>query len=157
RLAPLGCRVASALPFVYTNLTARLQQATGVFAHFSGIPAGTPGCDTWSLRNTFSSRRSTAPGGRPAGVALAAGTAADQRQLAALAARVALVALETGQADLLFHRLAGAALGPGVLVAVAAMLRQRVQVLAARRGEDLGQRLRLDDPLGDHLFRLELG
>ena len=68
---------------------------------------------------------------RTAAVALAARAAAHQGQLAALAARVALVTLQPGQADLVIdarrhgHR----------LVVAVAVLRQRVQVARARRGE----------------------
>src|SRR5438045_1127915 len=88
--------------------------------------------------------RSTAPGGRPAGVALGTGAATHQRQLAALLARVALVALQPGDADLLLQRARGprrrrrrrpvAVLGPVVVptaVAVGvAVAVQRVQVAA---------------------------
>src|SRR5436190_6421459 len=53
------------------------------------------------------SAASPAPRRRPARIALAARPAADQRQLAAFAARVAFVAFEAGQADLLALRGAG--------------------------------------------------
>src|SRR5262245_46571287 len=56
-----------------------------------------PGGHQIHLRALSASRR------RPAGVALAAGAAADQRQLAALDARVAFVALEAGEADFFFE------------------------------------------------------
>src|SRR5579859_275952 len=115
----------------------------------------------WNLRGLTPPARTTtlaAPRRRATGVAFAAGAAADQRQLAALAARIALIALETRLADLLFHR--GVADGGHVAAALMSIavgrarsvVAQRRQVAAARRGECLGHRLRLDQALLDDLF-----
>src|SRR5262249_5562665 len=88
---------------------------------------------------------STAPARRAAGVALAARPAAHQRQLAALRARVALVTLQAGLANLLRlaggpHRLRRRGAAGGVAVAVVAAGLLGVQMAAARCLERLGRR-----------------
>lgn len=78
---------------------------------------------------------STASRTGPAGVALAAGPAADQGQLTALRTWIALVAFQARQANLFLQADVAASIArPQRFVAVA-RLRQRVQVAAARQGE----------------------
>src|SRR5262249_39363957 len=83
----------------------------------------------------------TAPRSGAARVALGAGAAADQRQLAALRARVALVALQPGHAHLLVLGQRQPAARPVAVLAVAvavaavAVARPRVQLPPPRRGE----------------------
>src|SRR5205807_1134075 len=103
--------------------------------------------------------------GSAAGVALAARPAAHQGELAALAARVALVALEARLANLILerlrlHRRAGAV---GLPVGVPA-LAERLEVPAARRAEcialGLGRLLGLGlamDGVAAQVIRFDLG
>src|SRR5262249_23470852 len=92
---------------------------------------------------TGADRPSAASGGRPAGVAFAAGAAADERELAALRARVALVALQPGLADLVLQRLGqhGGAGAAAFVAGAVAGVRQGPEVPAARGGEGGRHRL----------------
>src|SRR5882724_2707350 len=103
---------------------------------------------------------SAATGSRAAGVALAAGAAAHQRELAALGARVAFVALEAGQPDLVDGGgtcAVGLAVAVAIGLAVPVAVLHRVEMAGPRRGERLGQRLRLVDNVPGDGFLAEFG
>src|SRR5262249_22027898 len=73
--------------------------------------------------------------GLAAGVAFAACPAADESKLAALAARIAFVALQPCEPDALLQADAGpmaVAIGAAILVAVAAVLGQRAKMSGTR-------------------------
>src|SRR5579883_1641355 len=95
------------------------------------VPPGKPGRGRWLIGQTIMGR-STASGAGPAGVALAAGAAAHQGQLAALGARVALVTLQARQAHFFLQSDAPVAVVRHERLVAVAVFRQRVQVAAAR-------------------------